>query len=228
MSGSARASVRASLGQDDLVSLGSTVRQRLGPLQPVAADLYRAAFINLADLATTLASLQAGPRVLEVGCGEGALASHLARAIPSMQYLGIDPSPDAGRLYDGDPERAAFRSQRVEDLVASAPEPFDLAVVVDVLHHVPSPQQRSLLAATATLVRPGGLVAVKDWEAGRAPGTWAALLADRYITGDRHVRFHDLDSLRLLIADAVPGSELVLEARIPPRRGNVLFVRRKA
>lgn len=205
------------------MGFGTSVRRRLGAFEVPAADLYRSVFVNLDDLATTLASLGDARRVLEVGCGDGSLAQRITAALPQAEYLGIDIAPQPGRLYRGDPHRAVFRSRSTQVLLAEEPEPFDLVVVVDVLHHVPAPAREELLRDAAQLIAPDGTLAVKDWERGRNLPHALAYAADRYVSGDRTVAFPDREELRSLLDRALPGFRVVCEARIPPRRNNVLY-----
>src|SRR4051794_25701463 len=120
-----------------MVGFGTAVRTRLGRWELPAAELYRSAFINLDDLAASLASLGPVKRILEIGCGDGSMADRLCAAYPDAEYLGIDIAPNPGRLFQGDRSRATFRSVLSSDLLAEKPEPFDLVAVVDVVHHIP-------------------------------------------------------------------------------------------
>ncbi|MFJ9519971.1 class I SAM-dependent methyltransferase [Kitasatospora sp. NPDC101801] len=209
------------------MSLGTLVRNRLGSLEVPAANLYRSAFINLDDLATTLLSLGPARRVLEVGCGDAALAHRLTARSPTSSYLGIDIAPAPGRLFLGDPDRARFRSMSTSQLIAEDPEPFDLVMIVDVLHHVPVPQRRQLIQDAASLAAPGAVLAIKDWERDAGAAHWLAYAADRYISGDRTVDFPSRRELRSAIATALPDWAPFLETRIPPLRNNVLYALRK-
>ncbi|RJK97569.1 SAM-dependent methyltransferase [Vallicoccus soli] len=83
--------------------------------------------------------LRPGLRVLEVGCGPGALAREVARRLDGGYVLGVDRSATAVRqaLEGSAPEVAAgvlgFRRVAVEDLVLEPGEaPYDLAVAVRV------------------------------------------------------------------------------------------------
>jgi 2-polyprenyl-6-hydroxyphenyl methylase/3-demethylubiquinone-9 3-methyltransferase len=209
------------------VGIGTVVRHRLGRFERVASDAYRSWFVDLAALASTLASLGPARRIVEVGCGEGALAEHLLAVFPDATYVGVDPSEHVGRSFRGDGRRAVFGRGGAAAAVLDGQEPFDLAVVVDVLHHVPAPERLGIVRDAAELVAPGGLVAVKDWEATPGLANLAATVADRYVTGDRGVSFFDADDLRCLVADGAAPSDPVVEARIPPRRNNLLIVRRR-
>lgn len=202
--------------------LGPAVRTRLGRFEIPAADAYRSLFINLADCAAVLAAAFPAKRILEVGCGDGSFGQRLLAAYPTADYTGIDVSAEPGRLFRGDTARARFTSIDSTSYLAAEPEPFDLVVLVDVLHHVPVPMRPALLADVRALTAPGGHYAVKEWEPTRGPVHLACWAADRFITGDRisHLTPEELKG-RL-------DGELVLEARIPPHRHNYLLGYRRS
>ena len=191
-----------------------------------AGQAYRALMINLEELAATVASLGPAHRILEIGCGKGALATKLALAFPEADYLGIDPLADPGRNFRGDRSLMVFRSMLSSELLAGNPDPFDLVLVVDVLHHVPKTDHPLLLSDAAALTRPGGLVVVADWERGRGPADLFCYLTCRWLTRDRDVRFIGGPELRELVRDGLPGFENVVTTRVPPHRNNLLFALR--
>jgi 2-polyprenyl-3-methyl-5-hydroxy-6-metoxy-1,4-benzoquinol methylase len=205
------------------VGIGTTVRHRLGRWEIPAADAYRSRFINLDDLGRTISSITQAKRILEIGCGDGSVAEVLCREFPAARYVGIDISPAPGRLFRGDRSRAEFRSQASSDFVAESPEPFDLVVIIDVVHHAPEHLRVPILRDAGTLAAPGGMVVVKEWERGRGLAYLAAYTADRYVSGDKTVRFMTGDELRHMVPSGLPGFEIVCDARIPPRRNNVLL-----
>lgn len=90
-------------------------------------------------------------RVLDVGCGDGALVERLAAA--GFDAVGVDPSaPASPRLV----------RERVED--AEGIGRFDAACAVTSLHHA---DLERVLPAISALLRPNGLVVVSEfsWEA---------------------------------------------------------------
>jgi 2-polyprenyl-3-methyl-5-hydroxy-6-metoxy-1,4-benzoquinol methylase len=196
------------------VPLGPAVRTRLGRLEIPAADAYRSLFLNLDDCAAVLASAFPAKRILEVGCGDGSAAQRLLERYPDAEYTGIDVSAEPGRLFRGDAARARFAGIDSTSFRATEPEPFDLVVVVDVIHHVPQELRDAVLADVRALTAPGGHYAIKEWEPTRGPVHLACHLADRYITGDR-ISHVTPAAMKARLAD-----ELVLEARIPPHRNN--------
>jgi 2-polyprenyl-3-methyl-5-hydroxy-6-metoxy-1,4-benzoquinol methylase len=211
------------------VNLGKSARAALGRFEPVAIKIYRDRFIDVDALAVSVsAAAPASKRVLEIGCGDGAVAAAIRRRLPSSQLLGIDPgAARPGAFYDADRGGVEFRAISTQQLLEESPQPFDLVVVCDVLHHVADPDRRPLLHDAATLTAPGGTLAVKEWERTRGPRLDPAYLADRWISGDKTVRFMPRPELTNLVEDATPGWETTCEARIPPRRANLLLTRRR-
>jgi SAM-dependent methyltransferase len=204
--------------------IGRRVRALLGPLEPAAIRVYRRSFIDLDALAARLAAT-AGERrrILEVGCGDGALLSALSRAFPTATLLGIDPyAPQPGRMFTGDRSRVAFSTSRLEEL--SAEDRFDLVVLCDVVHHVAEDQRAGVIAHAASVLAPQGLLVIKEWELRPGLGNLIAFTADRWISGDRSVRFMPRSEIAALIRTAVPAARLLHVSRIPPRKANLLLV----
>ena len=201
--------------------VGKSVRRRLGRWETVASEIYRKPFINLGDLGDTLAALPGVARILEVGAGEGAVADRLCVAFPSATYLGIDIIDEPGRLFRGPRDRAEFRRVLIEDLPTN--ETYDLVIFVDVLHHVAPGQRASILASAYAHVERGGHLVVKDWEGSRSPMNALWFITDRYIAADANTRSFAPRELNSLLRELFPRDRLVLEARIPPRRNNLLI-----
>jgi hypothetical protein len=77
-------------------------------------------------------------------------------------------------------------------------------------------------------VRPGGHLMVKEFERNRGPYYHLTYAADRYVTGDKGVRFMTLPELRGMVARLHRyGYGGAAESRIRPARNNVLFVMRR-
>jgi 2-polyprenyl-6-hydroxyphenyl methylase/3-demethylubiquinone-9 3-methyltransferase len=209
------------------MGVGAAVRHRLGPLEHTAAERYRAAFINLDDFVRVVASLTRPSRIIEIGCGEGAVAEHICREFPAAHYTGIDIAPTPGRLFRGDRQQAEFHSISSSEILDREPEPYDLVMLVDVFHHLGeelrSPTIRDLNALCVT----GELIVVKDWERTRTPAHIACYVAERYVGGDANVRYLSRLELWKAIQAGLDGADLVCEARIPPRRNNLMFALRK-
>lgn len=201
---------------------GKVIRRLLPRgLERRAANAYRSYYIDLSELARTIESLGPFSDVIEVGCGEGALATQIAE-VSTSKFTGIDIAGEPGANFVGDRTRATFRKASADDLLAEGAK-ADAVVVSDVLHHVESDRRAEFLQACERLVKPGGMLIVKEWERRRNFAHALAHGSDRYLTGDAHVAFASRSELVDLLSGALPGMDLVCECRIPPRRNNLLF-----
>jgi len=98
-----------------------------------------------------------GKRVLDVGCGGGILSDAMARR--GADVLGIDLSTKALRVaslhaLEANTPSVCYREVSAEMLAAESPSEFDVVTCMEMLEHVPDPL--SVVAACASLVRPGG------------------------------------------------------------------------
>lgn len=206
------------------MGIGSAVRTRLGPLESPAAEAYRAVFIDLRRFAEDLALRCTASRILEIGCGDGAAAQQLCRTFPSAAYVGVDVAPSPGRRSTVDPARTTFRSTTSSELRAMRPEPFDLVLLVDVLHHIPSDaDRRTVLADAAAMTAPGGALVIKEWSGHRSFGYGLAYAADRFLSGDRHVRFSTEDELAALATEELPHWDLAWRDVVRPWANNIVL-----
>jgi SAM-dependent methyltransferase len=124
-----------------------------------ARDPQQRAFLHqyLADLA-----LRAGARVLEVGCGTGAICRELAAWPGVGEVVGADPSPllleRARELAAG---VAGLSFLEADGRALGLPDAaFDAVVLHTVLSHVPEPER--VLAEAFRVLRAGGRLAVFD------------------------------------------------------------------
>jgi SAM-dependent methyltransferase len=166
--------------------IGSVVRRLAGPLEPRLADAYRAFFFDVDDFAGRIAALGEPARIVEIGCGEGALITALARRLPATQFVGVDVQPSVGRLYRGAAQQVEFICGDARDVAVAHEGQADLVIICDVLHHASSDDQAALWHAAGRLVRPdGGRLILKEWIRNPAPIYYLGYFSDRYITGDR-------------------------------------------
>jgi SAM-dependent methyltransferase len=91
-------------------------------------------------------------RVLEVGCGGGAVASYLVSR--GYQVTGIDTAEVLIRKADARCPAASFIAGNLEALPPSQP-PMDVIAFFDVFEHLDEPQH--LLQSALAHLRPGGL-----------------------------------------------------------------------
>jgi 2-polyprenyl-6-hydroxyphenyl methylase/3-demethylubiquinone-9 3-methyltransferase len=98
-----------------------------------------------------------GKRALDVGCGGGILADAMARR--GANVLGIDLSVKALRVatlhaLEANTPGVEYREVAAEALAVELPGQFDVVTCMEMLEHVPDPA--SVVAACATLAKPGG------------------------------------------------------------------------
>jgi len=138
-------------------------------LEAVAA---RPEVTELHDRATALLAPRPGERVLEVGCGLGADARELARAVaPTGSVVAVDVSEamlNAARERHDDTLDVTYERADVTDLPYDDAS-FDVIRIERVLQHVP--QVEKACSEMARVLRPGGRLLALDTD-------WASLVAD--------------------------------------------------
>jgi SAM-dependent methyltransferase len=133
---------------------------------------YGAALLDLLDA-------RAGELVLDVGCGTGHQAAALAAA--GVRVVGTDG--DAAMLEVARAEHPEVRFARADAQDAAAlraaagAEPFDAVLSNAALHWMP--RQDDVLAAIASLLRPGGRLVVEMGGVGNVARITAAIRAAR-------------------------------------------------
>ncbi|HEY5147332.1 MAG TPA: class I SAM-dependent methyltransferase [Polyangiaceae bacterium] len=127
-------------------------------------------------------------RILDVGCGFGLFAAYFGQTQPRRRIVGVDPSARrigiardvAGRL--GLREHA-FVVGDVRD--AELEGPFDAAYVLDVMHHLPTADQRRVLERLRSFLAPGGMLLLKDITTEPRAGLLFTEALDRLMVGFR-------------------------------------------
>jgi SAM-dependent methyltransferase len=94
-----------------------------------------------------------GDRILDIGCGPGALRAYL----PNVEYVGLDRNQAyierARRSFGG---RGQFICDDVSNFAQHGLAPVDVAVAIGILHHLSDSLALDLLRATADTLRPAG------------------------------------------------------------------------
>jgi 2-polyprenyl-3-methyl-5-hydroxy-6-metoxy-1,4-benzoquinol methylase len=107
-------------------------------------------------------------RVLEIGCGAGALVSQLRECWPESEILGIDL--DRAAVAAGQVRGVNVRVGTIDEIDDS----FDAIISVAVMEHLKSPAE--FLGKVRNLVKPGG---------------WAAIIVPMQDGGNRDIFFWD-------------------------------------
>ncbi|MBF0367851.1 MAG: class I SAM-dependent methyltransferase [Magnetococcales bacterium] len=97
-----------------------------------------------------------GRRVVDVGCGDGALSGWLVKE--GARVTGVEPEDDGRALAQGEFAKRGLGGTFISNLADLPPNAFDVAVCSDVIEHVPDPL--GLLADIRRVVKPGGMVVI--------------------------------------------------------------------
>jgi 2-polyprenyl-3-methyl-5-hydroxy-6-metoxy-1,4-benzoquinol methylase len=116
------------------------------------------------------ASLPAQGRLLDVGCGNGALLRAFSAAMPGWTLAGTEISDGTRAMVEAIPRVEALHTGALHDV----PGQFDAITLTHVLEHISRP--RALLDAVAAKLAPGGVVFVQVPDAQRNP--FDLLIAD--------------------------------------------------
>lgn len=167
--------------------------------------------------------LSPGDDVLDLGCGVGDLTLRLWEAVqPGGAVVGLDVSASVlatAAQGAGEREGLSWVRSRAQDLAdVLAPASVDAVVSVAALHWVPEADQAGVLAAVASVLRPGGRLRVDMGGHGQLPVVVPVL--DEVSAAHRGPAspwcFPDADGYRVLLEDAgLVVQECVL---VPQRR----------
>lgn len=206
------------------MSFGSKVRKLFGQHERKVADMYRRIYVSLDDLTSKIIRFSPSPnKILEVGCGEGAMTEFLCKLYPNSEITAIDISPSVGRLFEGKSDNVRFLEVSLSELISREPSArYDLVIISDVIHHVATGRQKLLQEARDILVDNGKFV-LKDMAKSYHPIFLLGYFSDYYITGDKHVSFHTTDEFDVMIRKTFGNSSIEKTDYIQPWKVNIIF-----
>lgn len=160
----------------------------------------RWSFYVAASTRETLArfTVGAGERVLDVGCGTGAMLERLSAREPAARLCGIDPVAEmlaVARRRLG--ERAELKSGWAE-AIPYPDESFDAVISCNMFHYIRRPAEA--LAEMRRVLRPGGRLVITDW----CDDYLACRLCDRYLRlfNRAHQRVYREEECRRMLGEA--------------------------
>jgi ubiquinone/menaquinone biosynthesis C-methylase UbiE len=145
----------------------------------------------------TLARLRLNPTdsLLDVGCGTGALLSHLAASYPQARLAGIDPSPEMLAIARERLPPVIELKQGWAEGIPYLDDAFDVVVSCNVFHYIREPLVG--LKDMLRVLRPEGILVITDW----CDDYLACRLCDWYLRlfNAAHVRTYAAQRLRELL-----------------------------
>lgn len=138
-------------------------------------------------LAETHLRVAPGHRVLDIGCGTGALLECIPRSDPPVEYVGFDRSPAyvaaARRSYGS---RGQFHRLELTPRTVADFGQFDRVLALGVIHHLEDAAAENLFTLAHRVLRPGGRLVTLDGVFTADQSWWVRRLleSDR----GRHVR----------------------------------------
>ncbi len=129
--------------------------------------VFRCQWRKLRQRTATLAQLQPGEQVLDVGCGTGTLAMEVARRVGSAgRVAGVDPSTQQIARARAKAARRHvpidFQIGVIEHL-AFPDQTFNVVLSTLMMHHLPADVKRQGLAEIARVLKPGGRLVIADF-----------------------------------------------------------------
>ena len=130
--------------------------------------VFRGQLRQLRQRTATLAGLQPGEQVLDVGCGTGTLAMEVqSRVGRAGRVAGVDPSPQQIARARSKAARhhmpIEFQIGVIEQL-AFPDQTFDVVLSTLMMHHLPAGLKRQGLAEIARVLKPGGRLVIADFK----------------------------------------------------------------
>jgi 2-polyprenyl-6-hydroxyphenyl methylase/3-demethylubiquinone-9 3-methyltransferase len=140
--------------------------------------------------------------LIDVGGGDGAVLAKILNKHNPNRCVFLDPTPNAGSMIEGK-KVVRYIGLFLNEVEEIKNEKFDVALLVDVLHHVEPDQRKALLIEVLNMISESGRLIIKEV---RPFGLRSKLTywADIYISKDPVVSFISEEMLLKLILEINP------------------------
>ena len=108
---------------------------------------------------------RAQARILDLGCGFGLFSLYYALTGPGRDIVGVDRNAARIDMANSCARALGVRNVRYvaqDALEFRGKESFDAIYMLDLIHHLPRQEVRPFLAELRSILRPGGLLVIKD------------------------------------------------------------------
>ena len=132
------------------------------------------------------ARIEAGHKVLDLGCGTGTLAVAMARAHPDSDIWAVDADPAMLARTRAKAERAGVQltgGQAMADRLPFGDACFDRVLSSLLFHHLLPKEKRCALGEIRRILKPGGELLLADWNKPTNPLLHLGAMVVRLVDG---------------------------------------------
>ena len=172
------------------------------------------------------ARIEAGSKVLDVGCGTGTLTTLIKTRQPRAMVSGLDGDPAIIKLATVKAARAGLEIQFDEGLSFDLPyreDQFDIIFSTLFFHHLTRDNKVRTLAEVLRVLNPGGKLHICDWGRPSNPLLRLMFLAVQCLDGFDVTRDHAKGRLVEFI-QSVGFSDVTVTGRLTTMLGTLDFI----